>query len=207
MDTQNFQADTLEVKEKTSSYIPHTLTFVALFIFFGVGYLFGSMKENKISILPTTKDASLEYQLPPEEEPLSIQEENSREALNEPTFINETMGFTLTLPDKYSGLMTYPQIDPLDPNVITAYFVLPINSPKEEGPTSQLLFGITRYPIDYDISTRGPMGPELGRSNGYAYRYFQSMDLAIDSDSPEYQVFLSLTGAQQDVQNGFKILE
>ena len=209
MDTPNFETQVAEINKKPNDYGKYALALVVLLVVFALGYVVGSRKENVIPALPTDESISLEYQLSPEEELELTQEENNREAPTEPvTFTNDEMEFTLTLPAMYSVLTTRTQVDTLDPDVTVAYFDLPVNSPREDGPTAQTMFGITRYPVDYDISTRGPMGAELGRSNGYAYRYFQSMDLAIDSDLPEYQIFLSLSAlTQEDVERGFKVTE
>ena len=199
--------------KNSNNYTKQILALVAIATIFGIGYAAGSTRENMIPALPSSEAAYEEYQ-GIEEEGAARAEENSREASTDPmVFTSEELGFTLTLPAQYSVLTTITSVFALDSNTngATVSFELPLNLPRNEGPISQTMFGIGRYPADYDTSNMGPGGGglEIGRSdNGYVYTYIPVMDLAIDQDLPEYQIFLSLSAtAQEDVQKGFKIIE
>lgn len=197
--------------KNSNNYTKQILALVVVAAIFGIGYAAGSTRENMIPALPSSEAAYEEYQ-GVEEEGAARAEENSREASTDPmVFTSEELGFTLTLPAQYSVLTTKTQVDALDPSVVVVYFNLPVNSPRDGGLITQTMFGIGRYPADYDTSNMGPGGGglEIGRSdNGYVYTYIPVMDLAIDQDLPEYQIFLSLSAtAQEDVQKGFKIIE
>ena len=199
----------MSATKNSNNYTKYIFVLVVIAAIFGVGYAAGSTRENIIPALPSNEAAYEEYQ-GIEEEGAARAEENSREASTDPMVVtSEELGFTLTLPAQYSALTTRTQVDVLDPSVVVVYFNLPVNSPRDAGPIAQTMFGIGRYPTDYDTSKMGTGEFEIGRSDsGYVYRYFPTMDFAIDSDLPEYQIFLSLSAtAQEDVQKGFKIIE
>ncbi|NCS97172.1 MAG: hypothetical protein GW762_01090 [Candidatus Pacebacteria bacterium] len=122
-------------------------------------------------------------------------------------YTDEQLGFSLTLPPKYS-VIGADIMGNDDDKSVSIMFYLPVNNLAGES-SREDLFIITRFAPGTDISQHGPGGQKITTTkDGNDYYFYANRAIGLHPEQPEYEVYFSLGGDQAFdlVKDGFKLL-
>lgn len=200
--------ENMNVTTDTSGKSPNILLYLfsglgIAIISFGLGYLMrgSSIRYSSPEELMAPASDFQEERIVPVDD---IQQKTTvvTESDDEFVYKQDEFGFSLTLPAKFNVLSTNVTYT----NQVSVDFYLPIES---QSGSIENLFTIVRYAPGSDIDSSDTIAQKLGVSeDGYTYYFYQSLDVGLMQEQPEYDVYMNLVDQPlfTVVKNGFKLL-
>lgn len=210
---ENMNVSPQVIYTPTSPILYILVGFVVAVVAFGLGYMVRGYSVNEYmaeGIMVTEPMVQEEAGTPlamMEDEPAEVSLPSTTVESKDYVYTDEQLGFSLTLPPKYS-VIGADIMGNDDDKSISIMFYLPVNNLAGES-SREDLFTITRFIPGADISQHGPGGQKITTTkDGYQYYYYANGAIGLQPEQPEYEVFFSLGGDQAFdlVKDGFNLL-